>query len=93
MKKALLFLTVLLGGAMVCLAVGTCKYCGSSSYGSCTLSPHKVHEHINSPGACVYCGSTSYGSCGIAPNKVHKHGSADNKCVYCGSSSFGSCSI
>ena len=68
-----------------------CIYCNSSSYGSCSKSPHKKHEHAGDPKKCVYCGSSSYGPCSKSPDRNHKHGQG-SKCVYCGSSSTGSCS-
>lgn len=71
---------------------GKCKFCGSTTYGSCSSSPHKKHEHQDDEKHCVYCGSTTYGSCPNSPHKTHKHGSGANKCVYCGSTTTGSCS-
>jgi hypothetical protein len=38
---------------------GKCKYCGSSFYGSCSKSTHKVLEHIDDEKHCVFCGSGS----------------------------------
>ena len=38
-----------------------CKFCGSSSYGAGSRSPHKKHEHLEDEKHCVYCGSSSYG--------------------------------
>ena len=70
-----------------------CKYCGSSSFGSCSNSPHKKHEHSGlDEKKCVFCGSSSYGSCSKSPFNKHQHGSGNYKCVYCGSTSTGSCS-
>jgi len=68
-----------------------CIYCNSSSYGSCTRSPHRIHEHVGDEKHCVFCGSSSYGSCTRSPIGIHKHGHGANKCVYCGSTSLGSC--
>ncbi|MBR4598143.1 MAG: hypothetical protein IKO42_07100 [Opitutales bacterium] len=68
-----------------------CIYCGSTSYGQCSKSPFKVHEHIGDSGHCVYCGSSSYGQCTKSPTQTHKHGHGENKCVYCGSTSYGQC--
>ena len=70
-----------------------CKYCNSSSYGTCTRSPHKKHEHDDTCGKkCVYCGSSAYGTCSRSPDKYHRHGYT-GKCRYCGSSSSGTCYI
>ena len=70
-----------------------CMYCGSSSFGPCSNSPHQKHEHSGlDEKKCVFCGSSSYGSCSNSPFKKHKHGSGNYKCVYCGSTSTGSCS-
>lgn len=70
---------------------GKCKYCGASSFGSCSQSPHKKHEHTGIGNKCVYCGSGSYGACSNSPSKKHKHESGYG-CTYCGSKSYGSCS-
>jgi len=40
--------------------MGKCKYCNSTSYGSCIMSPHKRHEHNDNEKKCVFCGSSSY---------------------------------
>jgi hypothetical protein len=48
-----------------------CRYCGSSSYGSCRMSPSKVHEHNDH---CEFCRSSSYGSCSMSSSKRHRHG-------------------
>ena len=69
-----------------------CRYCNSSSYGSCSQSPYKKHEHIDDEKHCEFCGSSSYGSCSNSPFKVHRHGHGGNKCIWCGSTSTGSCS-
>ena len=70
-----------------------CKFCNSTSFGSCSGSPHKKHEHSGMDEKhCVFCNSTSYGSCINSPHKKHQHGSGANKCIYCGSTSTGSCS-
>lgn len=49
-----------------------CKFCGSSSFGSCSYSPHGKHEHITDSGHCAFCGSTSYGSCSNSPHGKHE---------------------
>ncbi len=67
-----------------------CRYCNSTSYGSCLRSPHKKHEHIEDEKRCEFCGSSSYGSCLNSPTKKHRHGSGSNKCRWCGSTSTGS---
>ena len=67
-----------------------CRYCNSTSYGSCLRSPHKKHEHIEDEKRCEFCGSSSYGSCLNSPTKKHRHGSGANKCRWCGSTSTGS---
>lgn len=67
-----------------------CRYCNSTSYGSCLRSPHKKHEHIDDEKRCEFCGSSSYGSCLNSPYKKHRHGSGANKCRWCGSTSTGS---
>lgn len=69
-----------------------CIYCGSGSFGYCTKSPYKKHEHIGTFANCVFCGSSAYGYCTKNPDNIHKHGHGDNKCVYCGSKSTGYCS-
>ena len=53
-----------------------CIYCNSSSYGMCSRSPHKKHEHSGDENTCVFCGSSSYGSCTKSPlpNRKHQHG-------------------
>ncbi len=66
-----------------------CRYCSSTSYGYCLLSPHKKHEHIEDEKRCEFCGSSSYGSCLNSPTKKHRHGSGANKCRWCGSTSTG----
>ena len=66
-----------------------CKYCNSSSYGTCPGSPHRFHEHLEDEKRCVFCGSSSYGTCSYGPAKKHKHGSGANKCRWCGSTSNG----
>jgi len=48
-------------------------FCGSSSYGSCSLSPHGKHEHGYGHGKCRFCGSSSFGSCSYAPGGHHEH--------------------
>jgi hypothetical protein len=59
---------------------GTCRYCGSNSYGSCSRSPHKKHEHVDDEKHCVFCGSNSYGtSCTYSPFRSHQHGGTDDK--------------
>ena len=90
MKKigAFLFMMVFVFSAA---AHAKCIYCGSGSYGSCSKSPHKVHEHEGDEDKCVFCGSSAYGSCSKSPYKVHRHGHV-SKCVWCGSKSYGSCS-
>jgi uncharacterized protein len=69
-----------------------CVYCGSTSYGYCSQSPFKKHEHNGDEKKCVLCGSSSYGFCSNSPVKKHKHGSGAKKCRWCGSSSHGFCS-
>ncbi|MBI3126075.1 MAG: hypothetical protein HYZ11_00535 [Candidatus Tectomicrobia bacterium] len=69
--------------------MGRCRFCNSMAYGSCTLSPHKKHEHDNDEKKCVFCGSAAYGSCPQSPVKKHRHGSGANKCVWCGSTATG----
>ncbi len=69
-----------------------CRYCNSTSYGSCSSSPNKKHEHLDDEKHCEFCGSSSYGSCSSSPTKKHHHGSGANKCRWCGSTSTGSCS-
>lgn len=49
-----------------------CRYCGSSSYGSCSNSPHGKHEHGHGNNKCKFCGSTSTGSCSSSPHKMHE---------------------
>lgn len=66
-----------------------CRYCNSTSYGSCLRSPHGKHEHIEDEKRCEFCGSSSYGSCMNSPTKKHRHGSGANKCRWCGSTSLG----
>lgn len=39
-----------------------CKYCGSTSFGGCGMSPHGRHEHSDIGDKCVYCGSSGYGN-------------------------------
>ena len=34
-----------------------CIYCNSSSYGSCTKSPHKQHKHNSDGINCIHCGA------------------------------------
>lgn len=68
-----------------------CKFCGSSSFGTCYESPFKKHEHSGIGDKCVYCGSSSYGTCYESPTKKHKHEQGLGKCIYCGSSSYGTC--
>ena len=52
-----------------------CRYCNSTSYGSCSSSPNKKHEHLDDEKHCEFCGSSSYGSCSSSPTKKHHHGS------------------
>jgi hypothetical protein len=66
-----------------------CRYCNSTSYGSCLLSPHKKHEHAGDETRCEYCGSSSYGTCLLGPTKKHRHGSGAGKCRWCGSTATG----
>lgn len=73
-------------------AMSKCKYCGTTSFGSCSVSPHRKHEHNTDENQCRYCGTTSYGTCSVSPNGKHEHGSG-SKCRFCGSPSFGSCSV
>ena len=77
-----------------------CKFCGSSSYGSCSRSPHGKHQHIGGDERhCVFCGYTVNSSpCPKSPYFKHQteyggnKGSDDKRCAFCGSSSYGSCS-
>jgi hypothetical protein len=62
-----------------------CHYCGSPSYGYCSSSPSKVHEHNADGDHCEFCGSPSYGYCSLNPSKSHRHGPG-KCCRYCGSS-------
>ena len=81
MKKVMLFLTVLLGGAMVCLAVGTCKYCGSSSYGR-----NRARTKFNitlTVRACVLRLDELWQLWHCAEQSAQAR-STGNKCVYCG---------
>lgn len=66
-----------------------CRYCNSTSYGSCSRSAHKKHEHIEDEKHCEFCGASSYGSCPYSPTRKHRHGSGANKCRWCGSTSLG----
>ncbi|MBT0879778.1 MULTISPECIES: hypothetical protein [unclassified Campylobacter] len=51
-----------------------CKYCGSSSYGGCSYSPHKKHEHIaDGSSVCRYCGLNTFGGCSYSPYGKHEH--------------------
>lgn len=49
-----------------------CKFCGSTSYGSCYNSPHGNHQHGSDGEHCIYCGSTSTGSCSRSPHGKHE---------------------
>ena len=69
-----------------------CRYCNSSSYGHCSTSPTKKHEHIEDEKRCEFCGSSSYGHCSTSPFGKHRHGHGGNKCIWCGSTSTGHCS-
>ena len=67
-----------------------CRYCNSTSYGHCSTSPSKKHEHIEDEKKCEFCGTSSYGHCSTSPFGKHRHGHGGNKCIWCGSTSNGS---
>jgi hypothetical protein len=69
-----------------------CRYCNSTSFGHCSTSPSKKHEHIEDEKKCEFCGSSSYGHCSTSPFGKHRHGHGGNKCIWCGSTSTGHCS-
>ena len=80
-----------------CSAIGAaatkCRYCGYTSYGSCSNSPHGKHEHVDTSERCEFCGYTSYGNCSYSPSGKHRHGHGDGKCIWCGyKTTGGNCS-
>lgn len=50
-----------------------CKYCNSTGYGPCPMSPHKVHERLSDGKHCVFCGYVGIGgTCGHSPTRRHQ---------------------
>lgn len=94
MKKIIGFAALLMA---TCAAIGAaatkCRYCGYTSYGSCSNSPHGKHEHVDTSERCEFCGYTSYGNCSYSPSGKHRHGHGDGKCIWCGyKTNGGNCS-
>lgn len=55
------------------MKITKCVYCNSQQFGnSCTLSPKKVHMHLENLNNCIYCGIDQIeGKCFLNPH--HKH--------------------
>ena len=75
---------LVLAGMAIAAGATKCRYCGYTTYGSCGLSPHGKHEHIDTDERCEFCGYTSYGLCGDSPSGKHRHGHGGGKCIWCG---------
>ena len=94
MKKTIGF-ALLIAATCAAIAAATtkCRYCGYTSYGSCSNSPNGKHEHVDTSERCEFCGYTSYGNCSYSPSGKHRHGHGDGKCIWCGyKTTGGNCS-
>lgn len=72
--------------------MSTCRFCGLTAFGSCTVSPHGKHQHNTDEDHCMFCGYTAYGACDCSPHGKHEHGYG-SKCRFCGLPSYGGCTV